>query len=109
MSNANENFTICVPKTWEFVHSTVCKYFADNQINFEYHKLISKKESDPIALYLVNDQTIHVYKETVLYDNEYDIILNINCTGQMCKDLKDALLNIPANTIAYPFDDCSFI
>jgi hypothetical protein len=70
-------------------------------------------------MYSVNDEaifTIMVYREAVLYDNEYDIILYFNGGGgdralmaQWYKYLKDALLAIaPSDNIAYPPGECSF-
>ena len=109
------DLTICVPKTWEFVHSTVCKFFADNEIKYVYSKL----GLEPYAMYSVNDEaifTIMVYREAVLYDNEYDIILYFNGGGgdralmaQWYKYLKDALLEIaPSDNIACPPGECRF-
>ena len=118
MSN---EFNICVPKTWEFVHSTVCKFFADNEIKYVFSKYpLSQAPSAPYAIYSINDEaifTIMVYIEAVFYDNEFDIILHFNGGGgdralmeKWFQDLKDALLTeapleIP---IACPPGECSF-
>jgi hypothetical protein len=135
MSN---EFNICVPKTWEFVHSTVCKFFADNEIKYVFREQSSLSESAqsgnfvslnerassrapsaPYAIYSVNDEaifTIMVYKEAVFYDNEFDIILHFNGGGgdralmaQWFQDLKDTLLEIPKPAnIACSPGECSF-
>jgi hypothetical protein len=115
MSN---EFNICVPKTWECVHSTVCKFFADNEIKYVFNQgAFSRAPSAPYAIYSVNDEaifTIMVYKEAVFYDNEFDIILHFNGGGgdralmaQWFQDLKDTLLEIP-KPIACPPGECSF-
>jgi hypothetical protein len=116
MSN---EFNICVPKTWEFVHSTVCKFFADNEIKYVFNKYTNAAGRQPYAIYSINDEaifTIMVYKEAVFYDNEFDIILHFNGGGgdralmaQWFQDLKDTLLEIqkPANIACSP-GECSF-
>jgi len=113
--------SIHVPKTWKFVHSAVCKYFADNNIKYVFNKLEpSRAPSVPLelyALYSVNDEaifTIMVYREAVFYDNEFDIILNFNGSGgdralmeQWFQDLENILLEKP-KPIACPPGECSF-
>lgn len=112
--------SIHVPKTWEFVHSAVCKYFANNNIKYMFNKLEPTRETTyPYALYSVNDEaifTIMVYREAVFYDNEFDIILHFNGSGgdralmaQWFHELENILLEKPRPVnIACQPGECNF-
>jgi hypothetical protein len=117
----NSALTIRVPKSWEVVHPIVCKYFADKDVKYKYDKCGVFRDSDPIAYYKVDDDdtmfVISVYKEAVLYDNDYDIILKLARYGgdgmlmlSMCLDLENILLDkpMPPLQIACIPGECNF-
>lgn len=117
INKMNSTLTIRVPKSWEVVHPIVCKYFADNDVNYKYNECGVFRDSDPIAYYQVDDDdtmfVISVYKETVLYDNGHDTILKFARYGSdgmlmlsMCRELEHILLDKPA--IACIPGECSF-